>query len=162
MGRSRRDHLHAHAAVEQSFGTRRLSFLTETITAGLQAVVHAPPASSSGAGCGAALPLARKLCLEQRPNRPDQGGFRLSFLAGPDRGCVNTTARLWVGSPRVSAATMIWVSTIRSTNTQIGRSLKISEAEAQEGAARYTIGRPIPRTTSSCDSAVIERTRRRA
>ena len=26
----------------------------------------------------------------------------LSFLAGPDRGCVNTTARLWVGSPRVS------------------------------------------------------------
>jgi predicted metal-dependent RNase len=29
------------------------------------------------------------------------------------------------------------------------------------GAARYTIGRPIPRTTSSCDSAVIERTRRR-
>src|SRR5438045_2722755 len=36
----------------------------------LQAVVRASPASSSGAGCGAALPLARKLCLEQRPNRP--------------------------------------------------------------------------------------------
>jgi len=36
------------------------------------------------------------------------------------------------------------------------------ESACQEGAARYTIGRPIPRTTSSCDSAVIERTRRRA
>jgi len=28
------------------------------------------------------------------------------------------------------------------------------ESACQEGAARYTIGRPIPRTTSSCDSAV--------
>jgi hypothetical protein len=36
------------------------------------------------------------------------------------------------------------------------------ESACQEGAARYTIGRPIPLTTSSCDSAVIERTRRRA
>jgi tryptophan-rich sensory protein len=42
-----------------SFGTRRLAFLTETVTARLQTVVRAPPASSSGAGCGAALPLAR-------------------------------------------------------------------------------------------------------
>jgi hypothetical protein len=82
MGRGCRVYPDAHAAAEQPFGTRRLNFLTETVTARLQAVVGASPASSSGA----ALPLARKLCLEQRPNRPYQGGSRSAHLSvGVDR-----------------------------------------------------------------------------